>query len=788
MHSFRYFARVVSSGVLLSTLAITPALGQLAQQPADTSRLRIDSARTLTGVQIVATASGQGVARASNSVTKAELRAAPAGTSALRVIEKLPGVNFQSAEPLGLYEWSNRVTIRGFQSAQIGQTFDGLPLGDMSYGNFNGLGIGRAVDAENIDAASVTQGTGALGTASSNNLGGVIQYVSEDPLNQRTVTFRQMVGEESARKTFLRADLGLRGLGASGGVKGFVSFSRLDMDKWKGSGERFSPESGGLFGSDGFLFDAGEHWQDHVNAKLVSFFGTHKLTAYYNFADRKEADYADLSIRRFNESGREWDQYSSWPAAQAAALSETPDEAYFHSAIGARRDHLAYIAADFGLPGEAHLIVTPYFHTNKGVGDWHAPSYGATWSPDAIYFRETQYDTERKGVVARATVSIAFNRLEGGAWFEDNNANIRRVGWRLRDYARAPEVDFGNVLRLFFDRTGEIATTVAYLQNTNALLDDRLKLTYGAKYLKINADFHNNGKTIPGAATAPDVARPDASFPVKGQFLPQIGAVFAVTPTDQLFANLSENVNAFPYSPQSGVYNTNPAAFDRFNEATDPERATTVELGVRTRRQRIEASLAAYTINYRNRLIGVSVCPLTATCVSSFANVGDVSTRGAEALTIVRLTPGLAWHTAASYNRSTIDDNYRTRENDPASEVKSAGKDVVDAPRVLVSSSLRYALGGLTAGFGGRRVDKRYFSILNDISVPAYTLFDANVGYRFKQLRVIRELSVQLNAWNLFDKSYIATMGTGGFRVSGDNQTLNAGARRLVFLTMGTSF
>jgi outer membrane receptor protein involved in Fe transport len=47
---------------------------------------------------------------------------------------------------------------------------------------------------------------------------------------------------------------------------------------------------------------------------------------------------------------------------------------------------------------------------------------------------------------------------------------------------------------------------------------------------------------------------------------------------------------------------------------------------------------------------------------------------------------------------------------------------------------------------------------------------------------------IQLNVTNLFDASYIGPIGTGGFTVSGDNQTLQAGARRLVFLTLGTTF
>jgi hypothetical protein len=69
-------------------------------------------------------------------------------------------------------------------------------------------------------------------------------------------------------------------------------------------------------------------------------------------------------------------------------------------------------------------------------------------------------------------------------------------------------VDFSSVLRLFFDRTGDYQTTSAYVQNTNFLLDERLRLTYGVKYLRIDADFANNGATEPGAATTPDLPAP----------------------------------------------------------------------------------------------------------------------------------------------------------------------------------------------------------------------------------------------------------------------------------------
>ena len=778
----------------------------LAQQPpaaradsardARDARARRDSAQTLRAVEVVTTASGAGATRGASALLREEVRlSVPAGTTGLKTIERLPGVNVQGADPWGAYEWANRVTIRGFQPQQIGQTFDGITLGDMSYGNFNGLGIGRAVDVENLEATSVAQGSGALGTSSSNNLGGVVQYTSTAPADRRGGQLSQLVGESASRRSFGRFDTGLGSLGSGPGAlqaKAFVSASRMDADKWKGSGQRFSPARNALLGQRGLIGEAGEVWQDQLNARADATWGAHAFTAFYNLADRKEADYTDLSLARFQASGRDWDQFASWDAAKQAARSATPDEAYFHSAQGARRDHLGYLRGDFRLGLLTHVVVQPYLHTNRGAGDWHAPSYGATWSPDPIYFRQTQYDTRRWGVNARLSTVLRGNRLEAGLWHENNEANIRRVGWRLRNFESGPEVDFSRVLRLFFDRTGDYQTTSAYVQNTNFLLDDRLRLTYGVKYLRIGADFTNNGATEPGAATTPDLARPNASIPTDGGLLPQLGALFRASETEELFANVATNVNAFPYSPQTGVYNTDPRAFQFFRDNTDPERATTYEAGVRTRRARVEASLAGYLIDYRNRLVGVAVCPLTATCVSSFANVGSVTSRGVEGLVALRLTPGLTWTTSASYNAATVDDDYVAGRD----TVRAGGKDVVDAPRLLLNTSGRWTRGGAFVTGGVRHVDDRFFSITNDLvrpgdragRVPGYTLVDAGAGWRFRDVAALRELTVQLNVTNLLDEAFVSTIGTGGFTVRGDTQTMMAGARRQSFLTVSTAF
>ena len=86
---------------------------------------------------------GKGETRQVQQVEQAEIRVLTPGSSAIKAIEKLPSVNIQAADPFGNYEWSTRVTIRSFNQNQLGFNFDGIPLGDMSYGNHNGLHISR---------------------------------------------------------------------------------------------------------------------------------------------------------------------------------------------------------------------------------------------------------------------------------------------------------------------------------------------------------------------------------------------------------------------------------------------------------------------------------------------------------------------------------------------------------------------------------------------------------------------------------------------------------------------
>jgi iron complex outermembrane receptor protein len=162
---------------------------------------------------------GRGETRQVQSVSSMQIDALPAGTSPLKAIEKMPGVNFQSADAYGAYEWSARISIRGFNQSQLGFTLDGVPLGDMSYANHNGLHISRAIPSEAVGRVELAQGAGAIDIASTSNLGGAVEFFSADPDAEFGVRAEQMFGSDSARRTFAKLDSGELG----GGTRAYLA-------------------------------------------------------------------------------------------------------------------------------------------------------------------------------------------------------------------------------------------------------------------------------------------------------------------------------------------------------------------------------------------------------------------------------------------------------------------------------------------------------------------------------------------------------------------------------------
>ncbi len=705
----------------------------------------------------------RGVARQQQQVTAEQIDYLPAGTSPLKAIEKLPGVNFQSADPFGSYEWSTRIVVRGFNQNQLGFTLDGVPLGDMSYGNHNGLHISRAVPSEDVGRVSLSQGAGALSTASTSNLGGTLEFFTLEPAADFGGRVDLTGGSDSTRRIFGRFDTG-----ALGGNGPRISLSAVDgtTDKWKGSGEQ---------------------QQRMYSLKAVQPIGdTGSVTAYYNYSDRAERDYHDLSFDIIRRRGEDWDNWApDWSAAVAAAQACAAsgfgnavacDDAYWDAA-GLREDSIAYVGVDLPSDDGLSFSARVYMHQNEGQGLWGTP-YVPTPGGAPLSVRTTEYDIDRKGALATVGWTLGGHALEAGVWIENNDFNQAR-----RFY---PESSLAGPTQSFTSfRSDPLLTQWEYAFETKTLqyhlqdefsLGETLKFVAGFKGMKVE----NSATTITG---------PNKSGTIEAQenFLPQLGFTWAPWEGGELFGLVARNARAFVSANTAGPFSTSAAGFVAIRDVLKPETSDTMELGWRFRGDSLEGVLAAYRIKFKDRLLAIQQGPGIVGNPSVLANVGGVSTNGFEAAVNWRPMQHVAWFSSFAWNDSTFDQNYTTNGN----VILVGGKTVPDAPEMMLKTELTYDNGMFFARADANYTDGRYYTFLNQGSVPSYTLFNASAGFRFAGLAMFEELSVQAAVTNIADKFYISTVGSNGFvnaDPNGTAQTLLRGAPRQVFVSVKAKF
>lgn len=719
---------------------------------------------------------GQGETRQVQSVPQEDISAASPGTSPLKVIAKLPGVNFQSADPWGAYEWSARISIRGFNQNQLGFTLDDVPLGDMSYGNDNGLHISRAISAENIGNVILAQGTGALGTASTSNLGGTLEFRSADPLDHFGVLAASTYGSNDMFHEFVKVDTGTLPTGA----RAYVSIGYQNADKWKGQGKQK---------------------QLQINGKVVQPIGPLTLTGWLNYSDRAENDYQDMSMAMINRLGYNWDNISNnwplmthvaevyqnqaanaggsplpWPAAGLVfpAPFQTVDDAYAN-ASGLRRDTIGGLTADWAITADVTLKVTGYGHHDKGQGTWYTP-YVPTPGGGPISLRTTEYDINRYGVVSSLDWTIGDHSVEAGVWYEDNDFDQARRYYGLGLLAPGRNnLEFQqNWFYTQWDYAFNTKTLVFHLSDSWQVTD-ALKLNFGFKTQHVDNKAHGvSGSAFDGTISS------DASF------LPQVGTNYRINDESEAFADYAQNQAAFVSAHTSGPFSTSQTGFNAIKGKLKPETSDTYEVGYRYHNDTVQGVIAAYYVEFQNRLLATQAGAAIVGNPSVLSNVGGVTTKGIEAAATWHFAPSMWLFGSYAYNDSTYDQN--VKDGAGAIIMYTANKTVVDSPKHILNGELGYDDGSVFGRLNVSYMSKRYYSYQNDASVPSRTIADLSFGYRFSGDDMLDGFEVQANVSNLFDEKYVSTVGSAGFGASGDGQTLLPGSPRQFFVTLRKQF
>ncbi len=719
---------------------------------------------------------GRGETRQVQEISQADIAPLVAGTTALKALDKLPSVNFQSADAFGAYEWSQRITVRGFDQSRLGFTLDGVPLGNQNYGNVNGLHTNRAISPENVGTTRLTQGAGSLGTQATNNLGGTIELISREPGTEFGFDGNATYGSDTTIRGFARVDTG----GET--ARGFLSYGYLTTDKWKGFGAQ----------------------RQHVaNAKAVVDVGEVKLTGYFSFSDRREQDYQDLSLDIIKRLGPNVDNitnnyalavliadvgansgYTGAPKLNPGAGVVTPapylnaDDVYF-DASGLRKDYLGYVGIELPQGDGGSLAVKGYFHNNDGQGTWFTP-YVPSPTGVPISVRTTEYTIRRKGVFGSYSNDFGFGQLTFGGWYERNDFRQAR-----RFYALTSRTVPGRSALQF--QRDPFATQWDFNYTTDIFqyhVQD--KIEFGA----LTVDFGWKGFSVKNTASPIiQAGRAAGSITAEDWFLPSVGLNYKLGEGAELYASFSQSKAAYVSAFTAGPFSTTQAGFDAIRSTLKPEASDTYEIGARFKRGGFNGSVGGYLVNFRNRLLGVSSGPGIVGSPVVLQNVGGVRSAGLELAGNYRFGGGLNLFASYSYNDAT----YRNNVLGPTGAIVAAieGKTITDAPRHLLKLDASFDVSNVFGRVGVNYMSKRFFTYTNDLNVAGdgrgfvegRALVDASIGYRL-DLGILRKVEIQLNVTNLFEKDYISTIGTNGFGNFGDNQTLLNGAPRQVFATL----
>jgi hypothetical protein len=737
--------------------------------------------------------------RSSVALRKNDIQQIQPGINPLKALQILPGVSFQTADPWGNNEQNLSLFVHGFSGQQLGYTLDGVPLGDQQYGNYNGLSPQRAVTSENVRNVILSSGAGDLATASTSNLGGTIETFSDDPLAARNIAVQQTSGSHQTSRTFVRVDTGIFG----DGNKAYLSALHHEAKAWD-----FDGRQGG----------------DQVNAKFINQSNAGKLTLFFNYSDKIEPN-EDSTVHVANEKSAPYVRAFLYPNFTSALAYLSPtgatpaaDGNNYHNyySDAQRTDYLSYAKFDANIGESSSWSNQIYYHHDDGVGVVAGP-IGVAGLPGlfSVYYpnqnlkqvfgnsgyatRTTEYKINRSGWLSTVRSEIGEHQLQAGIWFEHNRSSAYRR-WYALD-VNNPSTPYQRPTDPLITQYGsQIDNKVVQIHLQDEWhVQPNIALQAGFKSSLQFADGEFPVQPVKGAIAGNSPALPVGQITTKKWFLPQVGARWDLTPEEQVFVNVQQNLRQFVTYGGGGASPwslASQSAFDLFKATAKPETSITYETGLRSSHQfaqdgvagisAAEGQVGIYHVDFRDRLLQISPTPVILAIIGGnpvLANVGSVKTDGIDLSGTLHFGRVFSFYDALSYNHSTYSDNY----NSGNSLVATAGKVVPGSPEWLNKFVATLSIADAEFQLIGDYVGKRYATYTNDLSVSSYFLTSLSVSGKlpFLNSSVLKNARYRVNVSNLTNRRGSLNVVVGA--ASGTYNTFPI-APRQGFLTLTADF
>lgn len=295
-------------------------------------------------------------------------------------------------------------------------------------------------------------------------------------------------------------------------------------------------------------------------------------------------------------------------------------------------------------------------------------------------------------------------------------------------------------------RTRGDAFTVGLYAFDTVKLNEQWQVTGGLRFdrYRVDNDTLSAPAGTPPTQTGTNVSASDSI--VSGK----LGLVYKPVPHGSIYA--AYGTSQQPPGGSNFTLNANPSNIN--NPNMEPQKATNIELGTKWEVLDRRLALTAAVFRSENRNDLSQPDPIT----GDITQYGKKRVSGVELGVVGAVTP--AWSVIAGLQKL----NTRVTQGSNT----QTGASLNWSPELSFTAWTTYRFPfGLTVGGGARYMDSVVRSISNSanaattnmLNVPSYWVFDALVAYQ-----VNRNLSLQLNVYNLTDKFYVALLNNNGNR------------------------
>jgi iron complex outermembrane receptor protein len=797
---------------------------------------------------------------------QALIQAQRPGQSVNEIINLVPGVSFTNNDPWGSSGGS--FTIRGFNSDRISQTFDGIPLNDS--GNY-AVYTNQQVDAELIENVNVNLGSTDVDSPTAAAVGGTVNINTLKPSDEMgalaVVSYGNIAADGAGDRPFTR----MFGLFQTGdltghGTKAWISASRarndaVYADYGRVYKQQYNAKIWQDIGSNGDFISLAAHYNQNRNTFNGSPLRASAITGdkagrFYNIANGANCSVSTTSIpngcgsdfeRRYNPSNTGNVRLSS-KFTLTDRLSLTVDGAYQWTkangggtSIASEGSSLAgYTGVIFERQSAVSSSSAAYYYFG-GVdlnGDGDTTDFIRILSP-------SQTNTRRLVGIANLAYEIDDNNRVRLSYSYDR-ARHRQTGYAGLLAPTGEPLDVFPINDPLLDVNGNAvqkrnrlsyATLNQIAGEYRGTFFDALTVNLGVRAPFFERDLTQNCFTTSGsgnvncvagtqavayAAANPTYALPQSRKLKYDKVLPNVGAVYKITPQISVAGSYAKNVSV---PSTDALYNAFYFAAGSDEAYRVAETSDSFDASLRYNSSKVQAAITGWYSKYKNRL----VTAYDIDGVGTDTNLGPVKKYGIDSSISYSPIKEVTAYLFGSYIKSEIQNDAVTGSCSATSDIalaglcysvttgtgtsavttnylRTAGKRERGAPKYLFGGRLQGNLGDFTMGVQAKRTSSRYLNDINGevqsvtltdgttkIIAPgakfgAYTVVDLDLRYSLASLGMEKG-AIQLNVSNLFDKFYVGSFSGGlDTLASSSSAFVNFGSPRAISASLIVGF